>query len=66
MTKVRKASDSIRYWWLTYGCILYPLATSILLLCDGGGSNSSRAYLFKECLQALANELASGMSILIL
>jgi len=51
------ACDSIRYWWLTYGCVLYPCATSILLLCDGGGSNSSRAYLFKEALQKLSNEL---------
>ena len=57
------ACDSIRYWWLTYGCVLYPLATSILLLCDGGGSNSSRAYLFKECLQALSNELGIEIRI---
>ncbi len=30
--------DSIRHWWYTYGIIYYPLATSILLLMDGGGS----------------------------
>ncbi len=42
------ACDSIRYWWVNYGCELYPSASSILLLCDGGGSNSSRSYLFKE------------------
>ena len=51
------ACDSISYWWRTYGSILYPLATSILLLCDGGGSNSSRSYLFKENLQNLSNKL---------
>jgi hypothetical protein len=51
------ACDSIRHWWLNYGCILYPLATSILLLGDGGGSNSSRSYLFKEALAKLAQEL---------
>jgi len=28
-----------------------------LLLCDGGGSNSSRYYIFKQDLQALVNEL---------
>jgi len=28
-----------------------------LLLCDGGGSNSSRQYLFKQDLQALADDL---------
>jgi hypothetical protein len=44
------AGDSMRYWWANYGSILYPLATSILILCDGGGSNSSRSYLFKEQL----------------
>jgi len=51
------ACDSIRHWWNRYGKIRYPLATSILLLCDGGGSNSSRYYLFKQDLQVLANEL---------
>ncbi len=49
--------DSIRHWWNTYGSVYYPLATSILLLTDGGGSNSSRHYIFKQDLQALANEI---------
>jgi Rhodopirellula transposase DDE domain len=31
------ACDSIRYWWNHYGSIQYPKATSILILCDGGG-----------------------------
>ncbi len=57
------ACDSIRYWWLKHGSILYPSSTSILLLCDGGGSNSSRAYLFKEALQALSNELGIEIRI---
>lgn len=43
----------IRYWWNSYGKIRYFLATSILLLYDGGGSNSSRYYIFKQDLQAL-------------
>jgi hypothetical protein len=51
------ACDSIRHWWTTYGKRRYPLATSILLLCDGGGSNSSRYYLFKQDLQGVANDL---------
>lgn len=55
------ACDSIRYWWNHYGKNRYPLATSILLLCDGGGSNSSRYYVFKEALQALVDEI--GISI---
>ena len=46
------ACDSIRDWWTHYGSIQYPKASSILILCDGGGSNSSRHYLFKQDLQA--------------
>ena len=57
------ACDSIRYWWQHYGAIDYPSANSILLLCDGGGSNSSRAYLFKQDLQALVNELGIEIRI---
>ena len=57
------ACDSIRHWWITYGRIRYPLATSILLLCDGGGSNSSRYYLFKQDLQRLAHDLGIEIRI---
>ena len=35
----------------------YPDADEVLVLCDGGGSNSSSAYIFKEDLQALSNRL---------
>ena len=51
------ACDSIRYWWNHYGRIHYPDLTHLLLLCDGGGSNDARHYLFKQDIQALANEL---------
>jgi hypothetical protein len=57
------ACDSIRYWWNRYGSIQYPKASSILILCDGGGSNSSRHYLFKQDLQALVNELGIEIRI---
>ena len=57
------ACDSLRDWWLNYGQFQYPNATSILVLCDGGGSNSSRVYIFKQDLQALANELAIEIRI---
>lgn len=57
------ACDSIRYWWQTHGKQRYPLANSILLLCDGGGSNSSRYYIFKQDLQALVNELSIEIRI---
>ncbi len=51
------ACDSIKFWWTSVGCILYPNATSILILADGGGSNSSRHYIFKEDLQKLVDEI---------
>lgn len=47
----------IRHWWLNYGQLDYPKATSILLLCDCGGSNNARHYIFKEDLQKLSDEL---------
>ena len=40
-----------------------PKADSILLTCDGGGSNSSRNYIFKEDLQGLANRLGIRIRI---
>ncbi len=49
--------DSLRNWWKQYGIIQYPKAASILIPADGGGSNSSRHYIFKEDLQKLVNEL---------
>lgn len=53
----RFACDSLAYWWLQFGRLAYPKATSILLLCDGGGSNSSRRYVFKHALEGLADRL---------
>jgi hypothetical protein len=57
------ACDSFRLWWTTYGRHLYPKATAILVLCDGGGSNSARHYLFKQDLQTLADELGIEIRI---
>ena len=53
----RFACDSLGYWWENHGRADYPLATSILLLCDGGGSNSARRYVFKHYLELLADRL---------
>ena len=55
------ACDSLERWWVSRGRALYPQATSILLLCDGGGSNSASQYLFKEDLQRLVDRI--GMEI---
>jgi hypothetical protein len=57
------ACDSFRTWWFTYGCLHYPHATSILVLCDGGGSNSSRHHIFKQDLQDLADEIGIEIRI---
>jgi hypothetical protein len=57
------ACDSFRLGWTTYGHHLYPNATAILVLCDGGGSNSARHHLFKQDLQALADELGIEIRI---
>jgi len=51
------ACDSLRWYWNRIGQRCYPDATSLLLLCDCGGSNSAAQYLFKHDLQDLANDL---------
>jgi hypothetical protein len=51
------ACDSMERWWEGQGRAVYPRASSILLLCDGGGSNSASHYLFKEDLQRLVDRL---------
>ena len=44
------AVASLLGWWREQGRALYPEAEELLLLCDGGGSNSARTYLFKQDL----------------
>ena len=51
------ACESIELWWRERGREYYSDAEELLVLCDGGGSNSSSQYLFKEDLQALSNRL---------
>ena len=55
------ACDSLQWYWNRIGKQCYPDADSMLLLCDGGGSNSASKYIFKYDLQAVANRI--GMSI---
>ena len=57
------ACDSIRQWWIHHGKLLYPCAISILMLMDGGGSNSSRHYIFKQDLQTLVDELGIDIRV---
>lgn len=51
------AADSLRWYWNRIGKRCYPDATSILLLCDCGGSNSANRYLFKHYLQQLSESI---------
>ncbi len=51
------ACDSLAYWWEHFGRSNYPQATSLLLLCDGGGSNAANRYLFKYGLEKLAERI---------
>ena len=51
------ACDSIRNWWYDKGQHQYPDTPSLLLLCDSGGSNSCRHYIFKQDIQELADEI---------
>ena len=57
------ACDSIERWWQKEGSQRYPHAKRLLLLCDGGGSNSARRYVFKEELQKLADRLGLDIRV---
>lgn len=57
------ACDCIRTWWEHHGRAAYPHATAILGLCDGGGSNHTHHYIFKEDLQKLVDELGIEIRI---
>ena len=50
------ACDSLAAWWDDHGRRPIP-GPELLVLCDGGGSNSASRYVFKEELQKLANRL---------
>ena len=51
------AADSLRWYWNRIGKQCYPDATSILLLCDCGGSNAANRSLFKHYLQQLSESI---------
>jgi hypothetical protein len=56
------ACDCLRDWWERFGRAAYPGAQSLLLLCDGGGSNPAdtergQAHLFRTDVQRLVNDL---------
>lgn len=55
--------DSIAHWWRQHGCRHYPHTERLLILCDGGGSNATNRYVFKEALQALADRLGREIRV---
>jgi len=57
------ACDSFRWYWNRIGKQCYPHATSILWLCDGGGSNGARTHIFKQDLQSLVNQIGVEVRI---
>jgi len=57
------AAETIRRWWRRMGSKSYPQARELLITADGGGSNGSRARLWKVCLQELANEIGLRITV---
>jgi hypothetical protein len=62
------ACDCLKDWWERFGRVAYPEAQSILLLCDGGGSNPAdtdrgQAHLFRTDLQRLVNTLGIAIRV---
>jgi len=55
--------DNLRYYWLNNLQKEYPEAKEMLLLMDGGESNSCLHYIVTEDLQKLANELEMTITI---
>jgi hypothetical protein len=57
------ACDAIWRWWQRLGRRQYPWAPRLLVLCDCGGSNGNRQWLFKEELCRLAADLRMDIEV---
>jgi len=55
--------DNLLWWWWEYGINQYPDAENILLLCDAGGANSYRHFIFKHRLMEFARQ--TGLSVIV-
>ena len=49
--------DNLENYWLNEISKNYSNSDTLLILCDGGGSNSSRGFQLKKRLQSLSNKL---------
>jgi hypothetical protein len=47
----RFAVDMVARWWADEGQVAFPEASELLILADGGGSNSARSRVWKQQLQ---------------
>src|SRR5215207_109486 len=57
------AVQTVRRWWEEMGRPVYPRATEVLITADGGGSNGSRARLWKTELQRLADDTGLRITV---
>ncbi|MHB8626409.1 MAG: ISAzo13 family transposase [Aggregatilineales bacterium] len=58
------AVEQIAAWWQTFGCVDFPTAKRLLILCDAGGSNGYRPRLWKQQLQELlADRLGLAVTV---
>lgn len=57
------ATETLKRWWQMMGEARYPKAKELLIMADGGGSNSSRSRLWKLCLQGLAQAIGLKLTI---
>jgi len=55
--------DNLFWWWNEYGIHQYPDAKNIMLLCDAGGANSYRHFIFKHRLMNFAKQ--TGLSVIV-
>ena len=55
--------DNLLWWWRQYGIHRYPDAKNILLLCDAGGANSYRHFIFKHRLMEFAKQ--TGLAVIV-
>jgi len=49
--------DNLLWWWDNFGIHHYPDADTILILCDAGGANNYRHYVFKKQMLLLAQNI---------
>jgi hypothetical protein len=57
------AANTILRWWREMGHERFPRASELLIMADGGGSNSVRCRLWKVALQRVADETGLKLTV---